>query len=149
MTIKVLIADDSDVIRSAIAQLLAGDSDLQLVGEATSFSETLELTASLKPDVLLLDLHMSDERQFPPEVVRAQLPESVYCVLAISLCNDEEANALAESFGAQALLDKANLYAALIPTIKHYCPNGIDKRAGVFVRATDPIPKGELSGADK
>jgi DNA-binding NarL/FixJ family response regulator len=154
MGIKVLVADDSDVMRSAIAELLAGDSDLQVVGEATSFAETLALTSSLQPDIVLLDLHMADEREYLPDVVKAQLSESVYCVLAISLCNDAEANALAESFGARALLDKANLYSALIPAIKLHCPNGTDERAGTYVRrngqsvAADPIPKGELSGAD-
>ena len=101
MPIRVLVADDSDILRSAIAELLAGDCDLQLVGEATTFAETLELTASLKPDILLLDLHMSDEDEYPPDVVKTRL-QDVDCVVAICLWNDAEANALAESFGAQA-----------------------------------------------
>jgi DNA-binding NarL/FixJ family response regulator len=120
-------------MRSVIGQLLAGDSDLQLIGEAASFAETLELTAVLKPDILVLDLHLSDEREYPVHVVKTQILQSVDCVVAISLWNDAETNALAKSLGARALLDKANLYSTLIPAIKLFCPNG-DKRAGAFVR---------------
>jgi hypothetical protein len=43
------------------------------VGEAKGFAETIQLTNALKPDVLLMDLHMSDEHEYSPESVRVQL----------------------------------------------------------------------------
>lgn len=39
------------------------------------------------------------------------------CTLAVSLSNDAEAKALAESYGAVSLLDKLNLYNEMIPAI--------------------------------
>ena len=42
MPIRVLIADDSDVMRAGIARTLKADPDLEVVGEAASFAETLE-----------------------------------------------------------------------------------------------------------
>jgi hypothetical protein len=54
--------------------------------------------------------------------VKAQVLLNAKCVLGISLWNDTEARALAESLGAAALLDKAKLYSELIPAIKQFCP---------------------------
>jgi CheY-like chemotaxis protein len=93
------------------------------VAEATSFAETLQLAAGLKPDVLLLDLHMRDEREYSPELVKSQILLHTKCVVAISLYNDDDARALAESFGAHVLLDKMKLYSELIPAIKQFCPS--------------------------
>jgi chemotaxis response regulator CheB len=114
MPIKVLLADGSDVMRSVIAKLIHEEPSTELVGEAKGFAETIQLACALKPDVFLMELHMSDEEQYPPESVEAQLCGEAGCVLAISLWNDEKAKALAQRFGARALLDKVNLYSELI-----------------------------------
>jgi len=122
MSIKVLLADGNDVMRPVIAKVLREEHAVELVGEATNLAETLQMTAALKPDVLLLELHFDDEREYPAEVVKAQVLRHAKCVLAISLWNDTEAKALAESLGATVLLDKAKLYSELIPAIKQFCP---------------------------
>jgi two-component system response regulator DevR len=121
MAIRVLIADDSDVMRAAIARTLKADPALEVVGETTSFAETLERAGTLTPDVVLLDLHMADESRYSPEIVKGPLLENVGCILAISVWNDEDALALAKRLGAVALLDKAHLFSNLISSIKMYC----------------------------
>jgi hypothetical protein len=68
-----------------------------------------------------MDLHMSDEREYPPESVKVQLSVEAGCVLALSLRNDDTIKALAEKYGACTLLDKTNLYSELIPAIKQNC----------------------------
>jgi DNA-binding NarL/FixJ family response regulator len=125
MCIRVLLADGSDVMRPVIVSLLREEPSIELVGQATNIAETLQMTAALKPDVLLLELHFDDEREYPAELVKAQIFLHAKCVLAVSLWNDTEAKALAESFGAATLLDKAQLYSELIPAIKRFCPNVI------------------------
>jgi DNA-binding NarL/FixJ family response regulator len=122
MSIKVLLADGNDVMRRVIAKVLKEEPAVELLGESTNFAETLQMTAALKPDVLLLELHFDDEREYPAEVVKAQVLLHAKCVLAISLGNDREAKDLAESLGAAVLLDKATLYSELIPAIKQFCP---------------------------
>jgi chemotaxis response regulator CheB len=122
LSIKILLADDSDVMRQAIAKLLNEEPSTELVGEAKGFAETIQLVDALRPDVLLMDLHMSDEREYSPESVRVQLSMHARCIVAISVWNDEKAKALAERFGACVLLDKANLYAELISAIKQNSP---------------------------
>jgi chemotaxis response regulator CheB len=122
MSIKVLLADGNAVMRPVIAKVLREEPAVELVGEATNLAETLQMTAALKPDVLLLELHFDDEREYPADVVKAQILRYAKCVLAISLWNDAEAKTLAESLGAAGLLDKAKLYSELIPAIKQFCP---------------------------
>jgi DNA-binding NarL/FixJ family response regulator len=121
MPTRVLLADDSDIIRGAIMRVLNEEPGLELVGEGASFADAIQLTATLKPDVLLLDLHMPDEDEYPPELVKSQILQHSVCILAISVWNDEKARALACSFGAKAFLDKTSLYTTLIPAIKEHC----------------------------
>jgi chemotaxis response regulator CheB len=121
MAIRVLIADDSDVMRAAIARTLKEDPDLEVVGEATSFADTLKQVSTLNPDIVLLDLHMPDEHRYSPEIVKGPLLENSGCILGISVWNDEDAKALARNIGAVALLDKAHLFSNLISSIKMYC----------------------------
>jgi chemotaxis response regulator CheB len=121
MAIRVLIADDSVVMRDAIARTLKADPALEVVGEAASFAETLKQVSTLNPDIVLLDLHMPDERRYSPEIVKGPLLENTGCILAISVWNDGDAKALAKNLGAVALLDKAHLFSNLISTIKMYC----------------------------
>lgn len=57
-TIRVLIADDHPLIRTALRGTLAPAPDLTVIGEASNGTETLQRTQQLRPDVLLLDLSM-------------------------------------------------------------------------------------------
>jgi DNA-binding NarL/FixJ family response regulator len=121
MPIKVVVADDKAAVRLGIIQMLKTDTDLEVAGEATTFAESLELVVSLKPDIVVLDLHMPDERIYLPESVKLQVLENAGRILTISVWNDYEAKALAERFGAKALIDKARLFSDLIPAIKAFC----------------------------
>lgn len=120
VSIKVLIADDSEVMRTAIRRVLVEDDRIKIVGEASNFAQTIRMIGDFKPDVLLLDLHLPEQGDFTPAFVKAQ----IFCVphtLAVSFSNDTEAKALANSYWVEALLDKINLYAELIPAIMQCC----------------------------
>jgi DNA-binding NarL/FixJ family response regulator len=56
--IRLLIVDDHPVVRDGLRGMLAGDPELEVVGEASDGSEALALVESLKPDVVLMDLRM-------------------------------------------------------------------------------------------
>lgn len=62
MPIKVLLADDSELIRSAIRKILEEEACIKIVGEAALFAKTVQMIGDLKPDVLLSDLHMAEKR---------------------------------------------------------------------------------------
>lgn len=117
MATRLLLADDSVVMRTPILPLLKEEAGLELVGEASGFAETPRLSVMLKPDILMLDLHMGDGDDYPPPLVREHLLRSVKCILAMSVWNDDKAHALTANLGASVLLDKAGLYSTLIPAI--------------------------------
>jgi DNA-binding NarL/FixJ family response regulator len=73
MSIKVLLADDNAIVRRTILGLLKDEPRIEIAGEATCFAETLQRTAALNPDVVLIDLQMKDKREYPPEVVKPQI----------------------------------------------------------------------------
>jgi two-component system response regulator NreC len=58
--IRVMIADDHAVVRAGLRALIAAESSLLMVGEASGGVEAIELTRQLQPDVLVLDLSMPD-----------------------------------------------------------------------------------------
>ena len=55
---KVLIADDHEIVREGLKQLLNDQQDMEVVGEAQDGRETILKAKSLRPDVLLLDVAM-------------------------------------------------------------------------------------------
>ena len=56
--IRVLLADDHALVRAGIRSLLGGMADVEVVGEASSGEEALELAARERPDVVLMDIAM-------------------------------------------------------------------------------------------
>jgi DNA-binding NarL/FixJ family response regulator len=115
MLIKVLLADDSDIMRAAVGRLLQEDPRIKLVGEASTFVEALHMNADLTPAVLLMELRLPEKRDFNPAFVKAQLLSTA--VIALSVTYDDEAKALAASYGALQLLDKMSLYSQLLPAV--------------------------------
>ncbi|MFF5477832.1 DNA-binding response regulator [Streptomyces sp. NPDC012935] len=79
--IRLLIADDEDLLRSALAALLALEQDLTVVAEASTSTEAVRLAREQRPDIAVLDLEM------PPtdglraaEEIRAELPTQIVLV---------------------------------------------------------------------
>ncbi|MCE5240374.1 response regulator transcription factor [bacterium] len=58
MGIRVLCADDHEIVRYGLCLLLDGQQDIDIVGQAANAPETLALLEKLRPDVLLLDLYV-------------------------------------------------------------------------------------------
>jgi len=56
--IRLLVVDDHPVVRAGIVGLLAGEPDLEVVGEAGDGAQACDLAAALQPDVVLMDLRM-------------------------------------------------------------------------------------------
>jgi DNA-binding NarL/FixJ family response regulator len=58
--IRVLIADDHSIVRAGVRSLLEGHPEFEVVGEAGSGWEAIELATRLQPDVVLMDIAMGD-----------------------------------------------------------------------------------------
>ena len=57
--IRIVVADDHHLVRQGICRLLEDAGDLQVIGEADNGKDALQLTKLLHPDVLVLDISMS------------------------------------------------------------------------------------------
>ena len=58
MTIRVVLADDHQIMREGLASLLERETDIQIVGEAADGAEAVRLSISASPDLLITDLSM-------------------------------------------------------------------------------------------
>ena len=56
--IKVLLAEDHIVVREGIRELIQGEDDMEVVGEAGDGAEAIELVSQVEPDVILMDIAM-------------------------------------------------------------------------------------------
>jgi DNA-binding NarL/FixJ family response regulator len=60
MTVRVLIVDDDDLMRAGLRGVLSSDERIEVVGEAADGREAAYRTRLLRPDVILMDIRMSD-----------------------------------------------------------------------------------------
>ncbi len=58
MTIRVLLADDQELVRAGLDMMLVGEPDLEVVGQVADGIEAVRLAADLAPDVVLMDIRM-------------------------------------------------------------------------------------------
>jgi DNA-binding NarL/FixJ family response regulator len=115
MCVRVFLADDAEVMRKAIRTLLSNRHDIAVVGEASSFPETIQKMAELHPDLILFDVHLAEGNNAAPTEAKKLLNGAK--VLAISFATDEQTHELAGIVGAVKLLDKMELSKELIPAI--------------------------------
>jgi DNA-binding NarL/FixJ family response regulator len=94
---------------------LSGREDITVVGEAANIRETIQKTAELHPDLIILDVHMAEKNGMTPTEVKGSLNGAK--VLAITFGTDDQTEELLHSVGAVKLLDKMDLAQELIPTI--------------------------------
>ncbi|MCX4792410.1 MULTISPECIES: response regulator [unclassified Streptomyces] len=58
MTVRVVLADDQPLVRSGLRVLMADHSDLEVVGEAATGAEAVQLVSDTSPDVVVMDIRM-------------------------------------------------------------------------------------------
>jgi len=58
MTIRVLLADDQDLLRTGFRLILEAESDLEVVGEAVDGADAVRIASQIHPDVVLMDIRM-------------------------------------------------------------------------------------------
>ena len=60
MTVRLLLADDDDLVRTGLRMILESDSDLEVLGEASNGIQAVAMADRLKPDVILMDIQMPE-----------------------------------------------------------------------------------------
>jgi len=115
--IRVLIADDQALIRRGMAMLLDAEADIQVVGQAADGAEAVDLAQRLKPDVVLMDLHMPRKSGvLATREITAALPRTR--VMVLTTFDRDELVFDAVRAGAQAYLLKDASEDEVLETVR-------------------------------
>ena len=113
---KVLIADDNGLFRTALDAILGTEPKLRVVGRARDGEEAVRLTAELEPDVVLMDLSMPVLDGFrATEQIQEQSPDTRVLVLTGSPERTDIQRAAAA--GAAGYVTKDRIGSELVATI--------------------------------
>ncbi len=89
MVIKVLIADDHQLFREGLVNLLSSAPDIQVIGQAKDGKEAIEKAVQLKPDILLIDIGMPHKNGIDAtRELKKLLPELK--IIAVSMHSDRQ-----------------------------------------------------------
>src|SRR4051794_16981678 len=89
MAIRVFLLDDHEIVRRGVRELLEGEGDIEVVGEAGTAEQALARIPATRPDVAVLDVRLPDGTGV--EVcrdIRSQHPE-IACLMLTSFSDDE------------------------------------------------------------
>lgn len=129
---RILIADDSAMVRRGVISLLSSEPSWEICGEASDGSEALLKARTLLPDVVLLDVSMPGLNGL--EVAR-RLRKEVPQAKIVVMSQHDPVHLLPGvlAAGGDACLDKSRLAADLVNSIKKSCPR--DQQPAAFKEA--------------
>ena len=115
--IRVLCVDDHPLVRKGIASILANESDMQLVGEASNGREALDLFRRHRPDVTLLDLRMPQLDGIATiKAVREEFPAAR--IIALTSYDGDQDIYRALEAGARGYLLKEMVHTEILKAIR-------------------------------
>ena len=115
--IRILIVDDHPMLREGIAAVIANESDMALVGEASNGEEGIERFRTLQPDVTLMDLQMPGMDGIEAiTAIRAETPDAKILVLTTYAGDAQALRALRA--GAAGYLLKSSLRVELMDSVR-------------------------------
>lgn len=123
-TIKLIVVDDHSGVRKSISNLLMTTEDISVIGEAETGTQAIQLAMAKKPDIMLLDVELPDQRGI---VVMQQLHDLLpnMKVLAISSYSDHQFILGMLENGASGYLTKDNIPAKLVEAIRSIIYHGL------------------------
>ncbi|MBF7082490.1 response regulator [Desulfallas sp. Bu1-1] len=115
--IRVLIVDDVKNTREDIKRFLYFEEDMEVVGEAATGEEAVELAQQIKPDVVLMDINLPGmDGIAASEIISVQVPEA--SIIIISIQGEQEYLKKAMAAGARDYLVKPFTSTELAETIR-------------------------------
>jgi DNA-binding NarL/FixJ family response regulator len=147
--IRVVLAEEHRIVRWALAEALAKEADIEVVGEADTVQQALELVQRVKPDIVILDTSMPDHSGFDLLAALRHLEAGpLIIVFAPHTAVSYAARAIAA--GAHAYLDKNVEPEAVVEAIRavqrgdQVIPPGVD----ALLAAGDGHPASALTARE-
>jgi DNA-binding NarL/FixJ family response regulator len=145
--IRVLLADDHQIVRDGLRRILAGQDDLEVAGEAANGDEALALVRANDYDVAVLDLSMPGLSGLDL-VKRLKLEKPKLRLLVLSMHGEQQYAARALKAGASGYLTKDSASAQLIGALRKVAGGGVhvsDTAAASLVAGAGGAPHEALS----
>jgi two-component system, NarL family, invasion response regulator UvrY len=115
--IKLLIVDDHDIVRAGISRLLGDINGIEVVGQASNGEEAIQLSKTLKPHVILMDVRMPGIGGL--EATRKMLRNDPNLkVIALTVCGEEPFPSKLLQAGASGYLTKGADLEQMINAIR-------------------------------
>lgn len=114
--LRLVLVDDHAVVRSGLRMLLMPETDLEIVGEASTAQEAIALAEQLQPDVMLMDIGLPDASGIETTAaIKQRWPQ--IAVVALTIHEDEEYFFKMLHAGASAYVPKRAAPAELLTAI--------------------------------
>jgi DNA-binding NarL/FixJ family response regulator len=122
---KVLIVDDSEVLREDLKKILSTIDDLELVGEAENAQRAIQFVKKMNPDILILDINLQIGNGID---VLSTLKKSEINPIIIMFTNyaSDAFRTLTYKLGAKYFFDKSHDIEKLIDTLKNLATSEVD-----------------------
>lgn len=146
--IKVVIADDIQILRQGLKAILEQDSEIRVAGLAADGREAWQMCRERKPDVVLMDMRMPEyDGSYGISRIKAEFPETR--VLVLTTFDDRETVEAAVGSGADGYILKEMEDALVIQAVKTVYAGiqvfGGSVFEGMRRQLAAPRPKGELA----
>jgi DNA-binding NarL/FixJ family response regulator len=115
--IHVLIAEDHLMVREGIQALLERAGDIHVMGEASNGQEAIEMTETLKPDVLIMDIMMPRMNGIQAAANIRELKLPTY-ILLLSMYSDEGFVHQALQYGVKGYVLKSSVSDELLQAVR-------------------------------
>ena len=120
---RVMIADDHAMVRDGLRGMLASDRMLQVVGEASTGAEAVDLAHRLKPDLILMDIRMPDmDGLAATRRIKEEIPDT--SIIMVTIYDNPDYLLEAISAGAAGYLLKDVSRFELLQTIRKIVEGG-------------------------
>ncbi|MGH9354914.1 MAG: response regulator [Terriglobia bacterium] len=126
---RILVADDHEMVRRGVIRLLKSEANWSLCGEAADGSEALLKAQTLRPDLVLMDISMPGLTGLETaSLIRQAVPETKVLIMS----QNDPARMLPACLeaGAEGCIDKGRLFVELVKTIKEIESQSVGGRGG-------------------
>jgi DNA-binding NarL/FixJ family response regulator len=121
--IRVLLADDNDTLREALAEALEDHPGIEVVGHARNGRSTCEAAAALRPDVVVMDIRMP-VMPGPEATVQVLAASPTTRVVGLTAHDDDALHEAMLHAGAVAVLVKGASIDQIVSAVEHAAASG-------------------------